>query len=120
VPATRKLGKKIVGERGEQMGRQGLGRFPNVQPLKIASREKRAARSLRETMQYLPGLTVQCINPFCEARGHWLRADATTPLGIEGRCPCCGDFLRNVPPPLGRLRIRPRSLTARPLRPRPR
>ncbi len=73
-------------------------------------------------MQYLPGFTVQCINPQCEARGHWLRADATTPLGSDGRCPCCGDFLRNVPPPLGpRFRMRPRSLTARPpLRPRPR
>src|SRR6476660_5879229 len=28
-------------------------------------------------MQYLPGCTVQCINPGCDARGHWLRADAT-------------------------------------------
>src|SRR5256885_9785070 len=66
-------------------------------------------------MQYLPGFTVQCINPLCEARGHWLRADATTPIGSEGRCPCCGEFLRNVPPPLGpRFRMRPRSLTARP------
>ena len=45
-------------------------------------------------MQFLPGFTVQCINPQCEARGRWLRADATTPLGIEGHCPCCGDFLR--------------------------
>ena len=73
-------------------------------------------------MQYLPGFTVQCINPQCEARGHWLRANITTPLGIDGHCPCCGDFLRNVPPPLGpRFRMRPRSLTARPpLRPRPR
>ena len=26
-------------------------------------------------MQYLPGWTVQCINPECAARGHWLRAD---------------------------------------------
>src|SRR5258708_499075 len=70
-------------------------------------------------MQYLPGFTVQCINPQCEARGHWLRADATAPLGGDGHCPCCGDFLRNVPPPLGpRFRMRPRSLTARPpLRP---
>jgi hypothetical protein len=73
-------------------------------------------------MQFLPGFTVQCINPQCEARGHWLRADATRPFGIEGRCPCCGDALRNVPPPLGpRFRMRPRPLTARPpLRPRPR
>lgn len=75
-----------------------------------------------EYMQYLPGFTVQCINPLCEARGHWLRADATTTLGIEGRCPCCGDFLRNVPPPLGpRFRMRPRLLATRPpLRPRAR
>jgi hypothetical protein len=73
-------------------------------------------------MQYLPGFTVQCINPLCEARGQWMRADFTTPLGSDGHCPCCGDFLRNVPPPLGpRFRMRPRSLTARPpLRPRPR
>ena len=73
-------------------------------------------------MQNLPGLTVQCINPLCEARGHWLRADATTHIGAEGRCPCCGDFLRNVPPPLGpRVRMRPRLLGGRPpLRPRPR
>ena len=73
-------------------------------------------------MQYLPGFTVQCINPQCEARGQWLRADATRAFSDEGRCPCCGDSLRNVPPPLGpRFRMRPRPLTARPpLRPRPR
>jgi hypothetical protein len=72
-------------------------------------------------MQYLPGLTVQCINPLCEIRGHWLRVDVTGPVANDGRCPCCGDFLRNVPPPLGpRLRMRPRPLTTRPLRPRPR
>ena len=73
-------------------------------------------------MQFLPGFTVQCINPGCEARGQWLRADATRAFSVEGRCPCCGDSLRNVPPPLGpRFRMRPRALTARPpLRPRPR
>jgi hypothetical protein len=73
-------------------------------------------------MQYLPGFTVQCINPQCDARGHWLRADATGAISDDGRCPCCGDFLRNVPPPLGpRFRMRPRPLTGRPpLRPRPR
>jgi hypothetical protein len=73
-------------------------------------------------MQYLPGLTVQCINPLCEARGHWLRADVAGPVASDGRCPSCGDFLRNVPPPLGpRLRMRPRLLAARPpLGPRPR
>ena len=71
-------------------------------------------------MQYMPGFTVQCINPLCEARGQWMRADFAAPLSPDGRCPCCGDFLRNVPPPLGRLRLRPRGLGARPLRPRPR
>ena len=73
-------------------------------------------------MQYLPGFTVQCINAQCDLRGHWLRADATGPIIDDGRCPCCGDMLRNVPPPLGpRFRMRPRALTARPpLRPRPR
>jgi hypothetical protein len=73
-------------------------------------------------MQYLPGLTVQCINPLCEARGHWLRADVAGPVANDGRCPSCGEFLRNVPPPLGpRLRMRPRLLATRPpLGPRPR
>src|SRR5260370_18275431 len=71
-------------------------------------------------MQFLPGFTVQCINPQCEARGHWLRADVTAPLGGDGHCPCCGDFLRNVPPPLGpRFRMRPRSLTPPPPLPPP-
>src|SRR5438105_5124844 len=71
-------------------------------------------------MQYLPGFTVQCINPLCEARGHWLRADATTPLGSEGRCPCCGDLLRNVPPALRpRFRSRPRPPPAPPPPPPP-
>lgn len=71
-------------------------------------------------MQYLPGFTVQCINPLCEMRGHWLRADTAGPISPDGRCPCCGDFLRAVPPPLARFRMRPRALTGRPLRPRPR
>jgi len=53
-------------------------------------------------MQYLPGFTVQCINPLCEARGQWMRADITAPTPNDGHCPCCGDYLRNVPPPLGR------------------
>src|ERR1700687_2538077 len=35
---------------------------------------QKALRPLRENdMQFLPGFTVQCINPQCEARGHWLR-----------------------------------------------
>lgn len=59
-------------------------------------------------MQYLPGWTVQCINPECQARGHWLRAGTE---GVE-RCSNCGAPLHSVPPPLGpRLRLRPRPLT---------
>ncbi len=68
-------------------------------------------------MQYLPGWTVQCINPQCEARGHWLRAN----LSGDEHCSNCGEPLRNVPPPLGpHLRLRPRPLAIyRPLhRPR--
>lgn len=59
------------------------------------------------SVQYLPGWTVQCINPECPARGHWLRAAVS---GAE-LCSNCGAPLHNVPPPLGpRLRLRPRSL----------
>jgi hypothetical protein len=68
-------------------------------------------------MQYLPGWIVQCINPDCEARGHWLRVSELHP----DHCPTCGAPLRNVPPPLPpRLRLRPRPLaTYRPtFRPR--
>ena len=73
-------------------------------------------------MQYLPGWTVQCINPQCEARGHWLRANASrnAPFGSD-RCCNCGEALRTVPPPLApQLRLRPRPLaTYRPqFRPR--
>ena len=58
-------------------------------------------------MQYLPGWTVQCLNPECAARGHWLRVQ-TAPLDI---CRHCGSPLHNVPPPLGpRLRMRSRTL----------
>lgn len=73
-------------------------------------------------MQYLPGFAVQCINPQCDVRGHWMRADAAGPLAMnEGRCPGCGSLLQAVPPPLGpRFRMRSRPLTGRPLRPRPR
>jgi len=69
-------------------------------------------------MQYMPGSTVQCINPECQARGHWLRADIVR----SDYCPSCGDTLRHVPPPLTpHFRMRPRPLAARPpLRPRPR
>jgi hypothetical protein len=59
-------------------------------------------------MQYLPGWTVQCINPECQARGHWLRID----VAPDERCSNCGEVLHNVPPPLGpRFRLRPRSLS---------
>lgn len=58
-------------------------------------------------MQYLPGWTVQCINPECEARGQWLRIAVTSPE----LCTNCGAPLHNVPPPLPpRFRMRPRSL----------
>lgn len=68
-------------------------------------------------MQYLPGWTVQCINPDCQARGHWLRANAVP----QDSCSNCGAPLHNVPPPLGpRLRMRPRSLGGPRLRLRPR
>jgi hypothetical protein len=70
-------------------------------------------------MQYLPGWTVQCLNPDCAARGHWLRVQ-DAPQEICGNC---GSALHNVPPPLTpRIRMRPRMLASyRPaLRPRPR
>jgi hypothetical protein len=68
-------------------------------------------------MDYLPGWTVQCINPECEARGHWLRVRELLP----DVCTCCGAPLANVPPPLApRLRMRPRPLMVRPPRLRPR
>jgi len=67
-------------------------------------------------MQYLPGWTVQCINPECDARGQWLRVTEVHP----DLCTCCGAPLHNVPPPLPpRFRMRPRPLTYRPSR-RPR
>ena len=69
----------------------------------LGDRRKRGGKSV----QYLPGWTVQCINPECAARGHWLRA------GMSGGefCSNCSAPLHNVPPPLApRLRMRPRSL----------
>jgi hypothetical protein len=60
-------------------------------------------------MQYLPGWTVQCLNPECAARGHWLRVQ-TAPQEI---CRHCGSPLHNVPPPLGpRFRMRTRALAS--------
>jgi len=91
----------------------------------LAARETPAlgkAATGETNMQYLPGWTVQCINPDCSARGHWLRAHLSGPnAGLEF-CPSCGCSLQAVPPPLGpRFRMRPRPLAARPpLRPRPR
>jgi len=66
-------------------------------------------------MPLMPGSTVQCINPQCEAKGNWLRAEL---IGSEN-CPTCGQELRHVPPPLPRYHLRPRAASARPpLRPR--
>ena len=92
-------------------------RFAAGEPLTGVGGHRRKTR-----MQYLPGWTVQCINPQCSARGHWLRAHLSGPnAGLEF-CPSCGSTLQAVPPPIGpRLRMRPRPLGARPpLRPRPR
>ena len=74
-------------------------------------------RTTGEFVRYLPGWTVQCINPDCAARGHWLRADAAS----TDHCSNCGELVRNVSPPLGpRLRMRPRSLGGYRPRMRPR
>ena len=60
-----------------------------------------------KNVQYLPGWTVQCINPECQARGHWLRVSVSE----SELCSNCSSPLHNVPPPLApRLRMRPRSL----------
>ena len=59
-------------------------------------------------MQYLPGWTVQSINADCTERGHWIRVKDMSP----DHCPGCGAPLRNVPPPLAPMRMRPRSLMA--------
>jgi len=47
-------------------------------------RAQKPIQSRGKTMQYLPGFTVQCINQLCEARGHWLRADATAATSTKG------------------------------------
>jgi hypothetical protein len=60
-------------------------------------------------MQNLPGWTVQCLNPECTARGHWLRVHSAT----HEACSNCGATLHNVPPPLApRIRMRPRPLAS--------
>lgn len=68
-------------------------------------------------MSTMPGSTVQCVNPHCEVRGHWQRAEA-----VESTlCPMCGQPVRPVLPPLmpPRLRFRPRHVAPRPpMRPR--
>jgi len=60
-------------------------------------------------MQYLPGWTVQCLNPECSERGHWLRVQES----LAENCGRCGAPLHNVPPPLApRFRMRPRPLAS--------
>jgi hypothetical protein len=60
-------------------------------------------------MQNLPGWTVQCLNPECAARGHWLRVQGAP----QESCNNCGATLHNVPPPLApRFRMRPRPLAS--------
>jgi len=77
--------------------------FPGEPGTEKAAPHSRGGKSV----QYLPGWTVQCINPECAARGHWLRASDSS----GEFCSNCSAPLRNVPPPLGpRLRMRPRSL----------
>ncbi|MHB8541078.1 MAG: hypothetical protein ACYDCD_09090 [Candidatus Acidiferrales bacterium] len=58
-------------------------------------------------MTFLPGRTVQCVNPECAARGHWLRVE----MAPVERCSNCNFPLRNVPPPLA-PRMRPRPLAS--------
>jgi hypothetical protein len=60
-------------------------------------------------MQHLPGSTVQCLNPGCPTRGHWLRVQDLP----QDSCANCGAPLQNVPPPIGpRFRPRPRPLAS--------
>jgi hypothetical protein len=59
-------------------------------------------------MTYLSGWTVQCLNPQCPVRGHWMRLESESRPDTCGRC---GSPLQNVPPPLmPRLRMRPRPI----------
>ena len=74
-------------------------------------------RLLREfRMTIMPGSTVQCVNPQCQIKGNWMRAET---VGSD-QCPLCGETLRHVPPTLmPRFRARPRSAAPRPpMRPR--
>ena len=94
----------VQGAGMEKFGRRLSGCGLYLEPAGIRGR----------SVQYLPGWTVQCINPECEARGHWLRA-----IDSGGEfCSNCNSPLHNVPPPLApRLRMRPRSLGSyRPMR----
>ena len=62
-------------------------------------------------MQFLPGWTVQCLNPDCLARGQWVRMQ---PPSNQDLCNACGAPLHNVPPPLSpRLRARARPMLGR-------
>ena len=60
-------------------------------------------------MQYSPGWTVQCLNPECASRGHWLRVQDAP----QESCANCGAPLHTVRPPLApRFRMRARPLTS--------
>jgi len=51
-------------------------------------------------MQFLPGFTVQCINPQCEREVHWLR-DAATRAFATKDVPPEAAFATQCSPPLG-------------------
>lgn len=58
-------------------------------------------------MHTLAGGTVQCLNPECTARGHWLRLREAP----QDCCTQCGAPLHSVPPPLmPRFRTRARPM----------
>ena len=121
-PAVRSAGRRVDASATPPLGIVSFLLTPQVQRRKIRAtfsadswsrgRERKNRASIQmcargESVQYLPGWTVQCINPECAARGHWLRAaDSGGEL-----CSNCSSPLRNVPPPISpRMRMRPRSL----------
>jgi hypothetical protein len=104
IPATFSVGFRSRGS--ERLRGNGS---PPTAGRECSPRTEKIARHSRggKSVQYLPGWTVQCINPECAARGHWLRASDS---GGE-LCSNCSAPLHNVPPPISpRLRMRPRSL----------
>jgi hypothetical protein len=111
IPATFLFAARSSKTQGDRNGKAlrdssaGVGlTFTRNTPIQ-SEREARVVKG--DKVQYLPGWTVQCINPECAARGHWLRVDTS---GGE-ICSNCSAPLRNVPPPLApRMRMRPRSL----------